>query len=184
MFINAKIETIRLILRPYCLEDVDDIYTIVNENDFYQYIPEEVPTHEDVKKIIEWSIKQNQRNTADKIYKFTNAIIHKKDNKIIGYCGLGPDDLGMGQIELYYGISSEYRRLGLAREAARAIIKYGFEVIGLDRIVAFVHYENLSSLKLLESLGMSYHFRINNLDDENKNFDGHCYYTITKQQFK
>ncbi len=120
------------------MEDVDQIYEVVSEKDFYQYIPEEVPTRDGVLKIIEWSIEQNEKNTPEKIYKFNLSIIHKEDSKIIGYCGLGPDDLGMGETEIYYGVSSKYRKQGLALEAARATLKYGFEIIGLKKIIAFV----------------------------------------------
>ncbi len=179
MFIDARIESERLIIRPYCLEDINEVYAVVSEKDFYQYIPEDVPTQDGVRRIIEWSIEQNRKNTPEKIYKFTLAIIHKQDNRIIGYCGLGPDDLGMNEVELYYGISHNYRKQGLAREAAGALLKYGFEVIGLKRIIAFADYRNLPSIKLLEKLGMKYHFRISNLQEELKAFEGQCYYTIS-----
>ncbi|PMC37486.1 hypothetical protein CJ195_12100 [Bacillus sp. UMB0899] len=92
-FINAKIETDRLVIRPYCLNDIEETYSVVSEKDFYQYIPEEIPSVDGVSKIIEWSIEQNKKNTPEEIYKFNLAIIHKKDARIIGYCGLGRDDL-------------------------------------------------------------------------------------------
>lgn len=183
MFINARIETNRLIIRPYCLNDIDEIYATVSEKDFYKYIPEEIPSQDGLKRIIEWSIEQNKKNTPDKIYKFNLAIIHKQDNKVIGYCGLGPDDLGMNEVELYYGISFNYRKQGLAFEAANATLKYGFGIIGLKKIIALADYRNLPSIKLLENLGMKYHFRISHLKEEHRDFEGQCYYTITAQQF-
>lgn len=183
MFLNASIETDRLILRPYRLEDVDETYAAVSEKDFYQYIPEDPPTRDGVRRIIEWSIEQNKKNTPEKIYKFTLAIIHKQSEKIIGYCGLGPDDLGMDEVELYYGISSDYRKQGLALEATQATLRYGFEVIGLKKIIALADYRNIPSIKLLEKLGMKYHFRINHLQEEFKDFENQCYHTITAQHF-
>lgn len=183
MFRDAIIETERLIIRPYKLEDLDELFTAVSDKDFYQYIPEEVPSKEDVKGIIEWSIAQNMKNTLERIYKFNLAIIHKRDQKVIGYCGLGPDDLGLGEVELYYGISSHYRRQGLAFEATKATLNYGFNVIGLKKIIAFVDYRNLPSVKLVERLGMKYHFRITKLNDPFKEFENQCYYTMTAQDF-
>lgn len=183
MFVGAKLETERLLIRPYELDDVDGTYAVVSEKDFYQYIPEEVPSRDGVRQIIEWSMAQNLKNTPEKIYKFNLVIIHKKDDKIIGYCGLGPDDLGMGETEIYYGISANYRKQGLALEAARATLKYGFEIIGLNTIMAFADYRNVPSRKLLERLSMKYHFRISHLPEENKDFEGQCYYTISAEQF-
>ncbi|CAM5209105.1 Ribosomal-protein-alanine N-acetyltransferase OS=Ureibacillus acetophenoni OX=614649 GN=SAMN05877842_11536 PE=4 SV=1 [Ureibacillus acetophenoni] len=183
MFINARIETDRLIIRPYQIDDLDQTYEVVSEKDFYQYIPEEIPDRDGVRKIIEWSMEQNKKNTTEKIYKFNLTIIHKEDYRVIGYCGLGPDDLGMGETEIYYGISSKYRKQGLALEAAKATMKYGFEVIGLKKIMAFADYRNLPSLKILENLGMQYHFRISHLKEDLSDFEGQCYYTITAEKY-
>jgi [ribosomal protein S5]-alanine N-acetyltransferase len=170
MFLGARIET-------------ESIYTAVSEKNFYQYIPEEIPTREDVEKIIKWSMEQNKKNTHEKIYKFNLSIIHKEDNRIIGYCGLGPDDLKMGEIELYCGISSLYRKQGLAIEAARAIVQYGFEVIGLPKIIAFTDERNQPSIKILVKLGMNYHFKIRNLLEDYKDFEGQCYYTLIAEEY-
>ena len=183
MFIDAVIDTERLVIRPYCLEDLDGLYLAVSEENFYQYIPEEIPTRNDVANIIKWSMEQNNKNTKDKIYKFNLAIFHKEDQRIIGYCGLGPDDLQMGEIEIYYGISSLYRKQGIAFEAARAVLQYGFEVIGLPKIVALADYRNEPSLKILEKLGMNYHFRIGNLPKALQGFEGQCYYTLLAENY-
>ncbi|WP_215490525.1 GNAT family N-acetyltransferase [Ureibacillus manganicus] len=43
MFLNAKLETERLIIRPYQIDDIDQTYAVVSEKDFYQYIPEDIP---------------------------------------------------------------------------------------------------------------------------------------------
>lgn len=184
MFTNARIETNRLIIRPYSLENIDETYEVVSEKNFYQYIPEDIPSRDGVRQIIEWSIAQNKKNTREKIYKFNLAIIHKADNRVIGYCGLGPDDLGMGETEIYYGLSSKYRKQGLALEAARATLEYGFEVIQLQKIMAFAHYQNQPSLNLLEKLGLKYHFRISHLQEEHKDFEGQCYYSITAEEYR
>ncbi|TDL65045.1 N-acetyltransferase [Rhodococcus qingshengii] len=120
-------------------------------------------------------MERNKKNTHEKIYKFNLSIIHNEDNRIIGYCGLGPDDLKMGEIELYYGISSLYRKQALALVAARAIVQYGFEVIGLPKIIAFTDERNQPSIKTLVKLGMNYHFKIRNLLEDYKDFEGQCY---------
>lgn len=184
VFLDAKIETERLVLRPYCLEDIDAIYEIVSgEEDFFQYIPEEAPTRDEVETIIKWSIDQNRKNSPERIYKFNLAIVHKEDAKVIGYCGLGPDDLDLEEIEIYYGLSSAYRKQGLALEAAKATLTYGFETIGLKKIIAFADHRNVPSIKLIEKLGMNYHFRVSHLPEEVKGYDGQCFYSISSDQY-
>ncbi|NFF39701.1 GNAT family N-acetyltransferase [Clostridium argentinense] len=183
MFVDARIETNRLLIRPYSLEDAERIYQIVGEKNFYKYIPEDVPSLDEVKDIIKWSIDCCKKNTPDKIYKFNLAIIHKDDNKVIGYCGLGPDDLNLQEVELYYGLSNEYRSQGLASEAAYALVEYGFKVIKLKKIIGLVDAENTHSIKLVEKLGMKYHFKIKDLPKNLSYFENLSYYSILREEF-
>ena len=45
---------------------------------------------------------------------------------------------------------------GFASEAAAAVINYGFEALGLDRIVAIAAPENIASRRVMDHLGMTY----------------------------
>jgi [ribosomal protein S5]-alanine N-acetyltransferase len=180
MFVDAVMETDRLRIRPYQLEDVDSLYEVVSEPNFYQYVPEEVPTLDDVRKIVEWSMDCNKKNTAEKIIKFNLAIIDKEYDELIGYCGLGPFDLNNSKVELYFGLSEQYRGMGLAKEAASAVLHYGLNVIGLNEIVSTVHPDNIASVKILESLGFVYFYTLKNLNKDNAYFEGHNFYVIEK----
>jgi ribosomal-protein-alanine N-acetyltransferase len=82
------------------------------------------------------------------------ALIDKEGGQLIGWCGLRYlDDT---DVEIAYGIVKAYWGKGLASEAARATIKYGFEQLGLPRIVAVASPDNIRSLRVLEKLGMKY----------------------------
>lgn len=61
MFLNLHIETERIVIRPYALTDVDALYAVVSEPNFYQFIPEDRPSREGVQRIIEWSMDCNQK---------------------------------------------------------------------------------------------------------------------------
>lgn len=183
MFINALIETDRLLIRPFKTEDLNEMYGVVSENDFSKYIPEKEPTLQDIANNISWSIEQNKKNTRKKIYKFNLSIIHKENQKFIGYCGLGPDDLELGDIELYYGIGRKYQKQGLAFEACTALLKYGFERIGLTKIAIFVDHRNEPSLRLAERLGATYRYKIVELKEDYKDFENYHYFTITDDEY-
>jgi ribosomal-protein-alanine N-acetyltransferase len=45
---------------------------------------------------------------------------------------------------------------GLASEAAQAALAYGFERVGLERIIALTRPENIASRRVMEKLGMRY----------------------------
>lgn len=50
--------------------------------------------------------------------------------------------------------------------------------------MAFVDYRNHPSIKLIENLGLIYHFRVGHLEGEYKDFDGQCYYTLTAEEYR
>ena len=83
------------------------------------------------------------------------AIVHKADKKLIGWCGLAFLDK-TDEIEIGYGIAKEYWGRGLTTEAAAASLRYGFEELKLDRIVAVAMPENLASRRIMEKLGMRF----------------------------
>ncbi|EON73078.1 GNAT family N-acetyltransferase [Lysinibacillus sphaericus] len=183
MFLNLHIETERLVIRPYALTDVDALYAVVSEPNFYQFIPEDIPSREEVQRIIQWSINCNQKNTPTHIHKLNLAIVEKESQTVIGFCGLGPDDVKQTEVEIYYGISEAYRGRGITSEATYALMDYAFKVIALPRIIAVVHSENLASICIIEKLGMSYEFTYNNLDPTLHDFEGLLNYTIDAETF-
>jgi ribosomal-protein-alanine N-acetyltransferase len=66
------------------------------------------------------------------------AVIDKAGGAFIGFCGLQYLD-GTSEIEVGYRLAKRFWGQGLATEAASASLKYGFDELGLDRIVAVVH---------------------------------------------
>lgn len=87
------------------------------------------------------------------------AAIYKPEQRWIGYCGIYPRFLphgaGVVQLEgaLGFAFARSYWGRGLASEASRAFVKYGFWVLGLTRIVATVQAGNTVSLRVLEKAG-------------------------------
>ena len=71
MFLNLHIETERLVIRPYAFTDLDELYAVVSEPDFYRFIPEDVPSRDDVQRVIEWSI---QCNLKTRLLKYISLI--------------------------------------------------------------------------------------------------------------
>ncbi len=92
-----------------------------------------------------------QRERPRKIFEF--AITLKSDGKLIGACGLrlqAENEQG----EIGYCFNRKYWRQGYASEAARAVMKFAFEKLGLHRIVASCDVNNLGSAGVLKKCGM------------------------------
>jgi len=58
------------------------------------------------------------------------------------------------ELELLFGIASDFWGQGFATEAAHSVIRYGFEVLGFEAISATTDAPNLASLRVLDKLGM------------------------------
>lgn len=79
------------------------------------------------------------------------ALIHKKDNKVIGFCGFKYlTDFGMP--DLGYRMLPEYWRQGLGYECASAALDYGFKTLGFSKVFAMADVNNAGSHAILQKL--------------------------------
>jgi len=86
------------------------------------------------------------------------ATVFKPESRYIGRCGLYPhrgenNEVIPGEAQLAYYLARPYWGRGLATEAGRAFVPYGFRELGLSRIVAGVNATNLASIRVLQKLG-------------------------------
>ena len=81
----------------------------------------------------------------------------ERSGELVGQAGLNRTEVeGEPVVEVGWSISPERWGEGFAPEAARASLEWGFEVAGLDEIVAFTLIENAASQRVMEKLGMGY----------------------------
>jgi RimJ/RimL family protein N-acetyltransferase len=149
--IIPEIETTRLRLRAFTPDDLDNLFLIFGDSEVMRYISNGKPrsreeTENGLLKTIEgW------RKRGFGLW----AMTIKGSEKVIGYCGLIYLD-DTPEIEIAYGLAKAHWGKGYATEAARAVLKFGFEQLKLERIVAVVNPENIPSQRVLEKLGMTY----------------------------
>ena len=60
----------------------------------------------------------------------------------------------MPEVEVAYMIDKRYWRQGLGSEAARALVRYGFERLHLARIIALIDPANEASLRTARKAGL------------------------------
>lgn len=83
------------------------------------------------------------------------SVILKTSGRCIGWCGLKwhPEE---GYVDLGYRLERNVWGNGLATEAARVCIDYGFNRLNFDEIIGRTAKANLASIKVLQKVGMSY----------------------------
>jgi RimJ/RimL family protein N-acetyltransferase len=96
----------------------------------------------------------HQRSAAARGDELVLAVRRRQDSKLVGCIGLRDIDLTHLQAELGYWIGVPYWGQGFATEAARAMLGYGFEGLGLNRIYAHHMTRNPPSGRVLERIGM------------------------------
>ena len=90
------------------------------------------------------------------LYNHGRWAVHLKPTlEFLGWCGL-KFRADLNEIDLGYRFKKESWGKGYATEAAYSSIRYGFEKIGLQRIVGRAEIDNIASLKVLEKCGMTY----------------------------
>jgi RimJ/RimL family protein N-acetyltransferase len=138
-FIMPEIETSRLHLRQFSMDDLNDLFAIRSDPEVMRFIGEGQPHSLDqVRDALENVLSVWKQHGFGRW-----AVVHKANKKMIGWCGLAFLEK-TDEIEIGYGIAKEYWGRGLTTEAAAASIKYGFEELKLNRIVA-VHQAGYSS---------------------------------------
>jgi len=148
---NIIIETNRLLLRTFTELDANLIYELNLDPDVTRYTHDPVkdPAHASEileKVIIPQYVLYNQGRWA----------VHVKSTlEFLGWCGLKYRS-ELNEIDLGYRFKKEGWGKGYATEAAYASIQYGFEKIGLQRIVARAEIDNIGSWKVLEKCGLTY----------------------------
>jgi RimJ/RimL family protein N-acetyltransferase len=89
------------------------------------------------------------------------GVWERETCELVGDCSLH-FDAGFDEWELSYGFRRDRWGRGYATEAARACVHYGFETMGVEKIVADVDPANVASVRVLENCGFE---RVRTLDD-------------------
>lgn len=149
---NLLIETERLIIRPFTLEDIEASYNMNLDPEVSKYTGDGGVVS---KNEIEKRITQNILGDYQKYGFGRLAVDLKKENKFIGFTGLKYLD-DIKEVDLGYRFIRSYWGNGYATESGMASISFGFESLGINKIIAMVLPENINSIRVLEKLNFKY----------------------------
>ena len=144
-----RLETERLLFRDHEPADLEPYVEM--ESDAIYRAPQSVhPREEIVRRFEEGPLRPRDMGLF--------ATVFKPDGRYVGRCGLypfrSPDGVIVpGEAFLAYYIARPYWNRGIATEASRAWIAYGFETLGLRRIEAGINAANGASQRVVEKLG-------------------------------
>ncbi len=147
-----ELKTERLLLRPFTLADAPEVRRLAGDRDIASTTANIPHPYED--GVAEAWISTHQEN-FDQGQALSLAIVRRHDSALIGGIGLGIRR-EYDRAEMGYWIGKPYWGNGYATEAARALLAYGFSVLGLNRIFAEHFSRNPASGRVMEKLGMKH----------------------------
>jgi len=143
------LETERLSLRRFTVDDAGFILTLLNEPAFLRYIGDKkVRNLDDARQyILNGPIASYERHGFG-----LNCVELRESHTPIGMCGLLKRD-ELPDPDIGFALLPDYRNQGLAFEAAEAVLK---DAHHLPRILAITSLDNEASINLLERLGFRF----------------------------
>jgi RimJ/RimL family protein N-acetyltransferase len=145
-----KIETDRLQLRPYTLEDAPFLFKLMNSEGWLKNIGNRnIETIKDAEAYMQrFYLSSYEKNG------FGPYLTSLKDGTPIGSSGLYKRE-SLDYPDIGFAYLSAYYNKGYALEASEAIMQYALETLGLKTILGITLETNFSSIKLLKKLGLS-----------------------------
>lgn len=177
------INTERLELTNFKADYTEQFSKALNDPRIFLYLPENVPTSEEIQNIIKWFIERDKNNIKTGFRGTNLAIVLKENKDVIGWCGIQPFDPIPDKMEIFFGLAPIYWNKGYMTEAAKAVLKYGFELLNIAEIVAGVKPENIASVKVLEKVGLIFQKKLDKAPKDCEFYLGEHYYSITKTQY-
>lgn len=179
---ELPIETQRLILRRYEDRDVEDILEYSREADYWLARSLDwMPAGDSIRAYFE--AQRNQE--INEFPEWVNLMMELKSvGKVIGCVGIGVTNREQGQASVGWMLGCRYQGQGLATEAARALVSFGFGSMGLHRIYARTGKANTHSWRLMERLGMRREAHFCQSHKVRDAWDDEFVYAILAQEWK
>ncbi len=143
---RTELTTDRLRLRPFALSDVDDVLEYTSHPDWGRYLPDPRPY---TRKVAEEFLAKMVLDSWDTNPSFGIVL----DGKVTGNFHFNID-LKNKVAEIGYTLGRPHWGRGLATEAARCVIDWGFKTYDVGKVFARAQVPNEGSWRVMEKLGM------------------------------
>ncbi|KEK23103.1 GNAT family N-acetyltransferase [Bacillus gaemokensis] len=149
---NEKlIRTERLFMRKPSIEDIDEFYEIVKNNEVDKWLAvSRGMSREEAEQYVGKLIEHWNQNGFG-----VWLVFNTTTGEMMGHCGLRYID-GTKDVEIMYLLDLKFWGNGYATEAAQAAIQYAFHTMKINRLIARIRSANDKSKNVLEKSGFKY----------------------------
>ena len=145
-----RLETERLILRPFEDSDAPVLCVLRSPEVTYNLLSDTQSEDE----AASWVVRA--RESVDQKHGYPMAVTLKESGRLMGVCGLFRLSWEHMHAELIYWLGKDFWDKGYMTEAARRMVQFGFEELGLERISVGCFARNKASARIIEKLGFQF----------------------------
>lgn len=150
MILRRSLETRRLLLRRHTRVDAPAMVGLLNDWEVARWLTA-VPHPYALRDALTWIAQSSRRWVEGEEYQF--GIFDRADGALLGHAGVRLEDRGRVG-ELGYWLGRAHWGQGYATEAVVAVVRFGFDVLHLQRLWAGYLPENVRSLQVLSKAGL------------------------------
>ena len=146
------LETERLRLRPFVEADLDAMHEIYADAGVVRYLYVAQRSRAEVAELL----VRKAANTRLEVEgdALSAAVVRRDDGRLVGDLSLFWVSASHRQGEIGFVMHPAWHGRGYATEAARPLLAFAFETLGLHRVVGRTEARNTGSARVLEKLGM------------------------------
>lgn len=171
---DGTVETPRLVIRPLAPDDWRAVHAYASDAAVMRYVPGGALSEDRARAFVGGNGGDEARAAA----------VLKSEGRLIGHLPFHPW-FAPRIYEIGWVFHPRYHGRGYATEAAAALLRHGFEALGLHRVVAACQPENAASRRVMEKIGMrrEAHFRKCFQVDETTWLDEYLYAILEEDWF-
>jgi len=141
--------TPRLILREITPDDAADLYSFLSDPEGQKYDPGLAT--QDLVEALALTEKIRERFSSKQTISW--GIQFREENRLVGCLGFSFWERAYYKADLGYTVARPNWRCGIATEAIRTLIPFGFETLHVHRINVDTRMDNIASVRLMQKLG-------------------------------
>ena len=146
------LRTERLVLRPFAADDLEPLYAIYSDEGVARWLYNEPRSLEETREQL--ARKVGGASLGGEGEWLSAAAVLAETGELVADIALLWASEAHRQGELGFVVHPAHQGNGYATEAARPLLAFAFETLGLHRVVGRLEPRNAGSARVLEKLGM------------------------------
>lgn len=177
---TQRIETDRLILRRYVIEDADAMYTNwASDSEVTKFLTWQPHSSVEVSRgIIENWLKEY---SDEKYYQWA-IVLKDNGNEPIGDISVVHMKEDISMVHIGYCLGRAWWRRGIMSEALKAVTDFMFDTVEVNRVESRHDPMNPNSGKVMQKCGMKYEGTLRSADRNNQGICDACYYALLRSE--